>query len=97
VLDLQTGRPRPNAVVTVPTLGRRTRPDSTGYFRLDSVPPGRYEIVARDLAYRPHHDTLSVSAGGGTIGRVWLNAVTMTLDGCGYVQIARPKPWWKFW
>jgi hypothetical protein len=41
---------------------------------------------------------VSVSAGGGIVGRVWLDAATMTLGGCGgHVQIARRKPWWKIW
>ena len=97
VLDLATSRPRPHAVVGVPALRRQTRSDSTGYFRLDSVPPGRYEIVTRDLGYRSYRDTVSVSAGGGTVGRVWLDAATMTFDECGYVQIQRRKPWWKWW
>jgi hypothetical protein len=97
VLDFETRAPRPNAVVTASPLARQSWSDSAGYFRLDSIPPGRYELVTRHPAYHARHDTVMVALGAGVMGRISLDARRVMLDGCGYVQVSRRRPWWKLW
>lgn len=46
------GRPLPNATVSVEGSVRGSTSDSTGRYRIDDLPPGRYVLSARMIGYR---------------------------------------------
>ena len=95
VVVSQTAAPLGEATLAITELRRSARSDSTGYFRFDSVPSGRYEVIARRLGFLIARDTVDLPSGAGATGIIRLDYSTVTLDGCGYVQLARRKPWWK--
>ena len=60
VVDADTGRPLPWVAVMLDT--RQAITDSTGTARL-VVPPGRYTLKVRSLAYRPHTRAITAREG----------------------------------
>lgn len=77
VVDAATGEPVPTAAVALwdvadSTLvtGGVTEPD--GRFRVEAVPPGRYEVVVRFVGFAEHAEAVEVAAGRtvdlGTVG-----------------------------
>ena len=60
VVDADTGRPLPWVAVMLDTWQAIT--DDTGTAKL-VVPPGRYTLKVRSLAYRPHTRTITVREG----------------------------------
>lgn len=53
VLDQNGERPLAGATVEVPRLDKRVLTDSTGAFRMDSVPPGRQQVAVRLIGFDP--------------------------------------------
>jgi len=62
----ETGRPIANAVVAVPGLDIRTVTDSSGRFRLTTIPCGEHVVVTRAVGYRPD-STLTAFDGDETL------------------------------
>lgn len=46
---------------------RRTSTDAQGRFRLDSMPPGEYDITLRHIGYRPVRSKVVIAAGESTV------------------------------
>lgn len=93
----RSGAPLREATLVITELRRSARSDSAGRFRFDSVPPGRYTLIARRLGYLINRDTIELPPGGGATVIIPLDEQMITLDGCGYVELRRPKPLWKLW
>lgn len=53
ILADSTEAPLADAEITLPTLGRTARSDSSGFFRLDGLPPGTHLIRVRRFGYAP--------------------------------------------
>ena len=68
VRDMASGRPVPDVVVNVPSLGRVATSDSQGRFRLAEMVPGSHEVVFAHLAHRQRVDTVTVV--GGRVSRL---------------------------
>ena len=51
ITDADTGQPLAGATVLLSPLGMGTVSDSLGYYRIERVPPGRYEATARYVGY----------------------------------------------
>lgn len=57
VRDSTTGRPLPDAEVSVPALRLSVRTDTAGHYRLAGLPAGRHQIMVRRIGF----DSTSVS------------------------------------
>jgi hypothetical protein len=68
--------------------------DSSGSFTIDSIPAGRYVLMARRIGFEPATDTIEVQAGASILVRAVLATSLTTLDGCGYVYVEKRVPWW---
>ncbi|HET7458897.1 MAG TPA: carboxypeptidase-like regulatory domain-containing protein [Gemmatimonadaceae bacterium] len=97
VADDRNARALQGAQVAVTGMRRGTVSDSSGAFRIDSLPAGRYDLVVRQIGYEwGRVSGVSVSEQSGTRVRVPLHAVV--LDGCpGFAVVVARKPWWKWW
>jgi carboxypeptidase family protein len=78
--------PLPDARVVLKGAGRSTSSDSLGYFRIDSLSPGRYAARVFRIGYRARVDTVVVA---DTSGATWDVALEQeVLDGCpGFMSI----------
>ncbi|MBL0939327.1 MAG: carboxypeptidase-like regulatory domain-containing protein [Gemmatimonadaceae bacterium] len=63
VLSDPDERPVVGATVELPTLGKRTTTDSSGSFRIDSVPAGKHALVVRAVGYAQVTADLEFIAG----------------------------------
>lgn len=57
-------RPLADVDVFVRTMGRRTRTDSTGRYRLGDVKAGSYSLIARKVGYRHGEADVTLREGG---------------------------------
>ena len=85
LLDHQTDRPIPAAVVTLlaadSSVVTTTMSDDEGAWRLDAPTPGVYYVAARRLGYRPWMSTATNLRPGAEWSPVFhLQAVPVTLD-----------------
>jgi hypothetical protein len=71
--------------------------DSTGVFAFEDLPPGRYALRMRRIAFAAREDTLTVEAGRVVTRRVRL--APRALDGVcsGLMMMRVRKPWWRVW
>lgn len=72
-----------------------TAADGEFTLRTDSV--GLYTLRARRIGYTQALGHVRVTADSGGPLQVVLHRATVVLDGCGYVQLREPRPWWKWW
>ncbi len=63
VREAETSRPLPQAVVSLPELGRSTVTDSAGRYRIDRLPDGAIPIAAHLLGYGRHRLVALLSPG----------------------------------
>lgn len=63
VLDARTGDPLPGANVVVPALTRGAATDLEGRYRIDDLPAGTYEVVARFVGYRESRAVVTLQPG----------------------------------
>ena len=92
-----TAEPIGEANVILPALQRVVKSDEAGGFRMDSIPPGTYDLAVRGIGYKTLviHD-LRISATAGQ--RIAVPLVIALLDGCpGFMVMVVRKPWWKLW
>ena len=104
VIDSAEARPVSRAAVLIQGAGPggaylEVFTDSLGRFRFPTAPPGRWPVIVRRLGYLSHQDTVDIPLPAGTQLRIWLPAQATVLDGfCGgYVHVAVPRPWWRWW
>lgn len=64
VMDAQRA-PLANVDVVVRDPRRQTRSNGDGVFRLDSLPPGKHEVIARRIGYALDVQTVTVTEDGG--------------------------------
>lgn len=90
-------RPAQGVRVQVLELRRMTYTDTVGRFRFDTIPPGRYTLVFRQIGMVAREVRgVAVSAQEGRSLVVHLKMAV--LDGCpGFGEVVIPEPWWKFW
>jgi len=74
VVDKDTGRPLPDAVVTVEGSGRTTTTDRSGRFRLADVPGGARTIRVRSVGYGDGIVSLELPSSGEFSADVGLSA-----------------------
>lgn len=93
---VESGEPLEGAQVVIPALRRGATTDASGAFRIDSLPPGTYDLVVRRIgAQRRDLPGVAVSRLEGRELTVLLKAAVM--DGCpGFTVRVVRKPWWKW-
>ena len=87
VLDLRTGLPVLGAIVALPSLARSVMTDELGYFRMEGVPAGFYEISVIRLGYEGLLEELPVN--GREIVAVHLTPGPIPLEGIEVEVISR--------
>lgn len=85
------------ASVNVKPGGGGAYTDSAGWFAIDTLQPGHYQLLIRGIGYGPATDSVELSPGIGIEIRSVMMPQALMLDGCGYVQVRVRKPWWKWW
>ena len=91
------GEPVAGAQVVVPVLRRGAITDSAGVFRIDSLPPGTYDLIVRRLG--THQRDLAGVTVSRAAGRDLTVALKMVVyDECpGFAVVVVRKPSWKWW
>jgi iron complex outermembrane receptor protein len=84
-----TGRPIPNAQVSVSALGRTTTTDDAGAFALRGLPAGSYHVTATLVGYRPAHADVTLTETGTDV-RIALVLAQTPLRLSGVVVTASP-------
>jgi len=85
----------PGALVSIPQLRRGVYADTSGQFRLDSVPAGAYRVVTRRIGFGMRQDSISVNSGAGVRLRIALEP--QPLDGdCTSIVIAERRRVWQW-
>jgi hypothetical protein len=71
--------------------------DSTGVFAFGDLPPGRYALRVRRIAFAALEDTLTVEADHA--GRPPRALAPRGLDGVcsGMMMVRVREPWWRLW
>ncbi len=69
-----------DVAVILPALGRETRTDDRGAFRLDGLPAGRTEVVVRGVGFAPRRDVLTLVPAGTATRDYVLARVPPVLD-----------------
>ena len=62
VVQTNSLSPLSGVEIVIPLLGRTTRTDSTGRFRLGEIPPGSYQVLARGVGYGSMSATVDFAA-----------------------------------
>ena len=93
----QVELPLAGSPVRIPELNRIATTDTAGFFHFDSIPPGVYTLLVRQIGV---HDRsvqgVTVSPHQGRNVRVPVKP--FMLDGCpGFGEVVLPRPWWKLW
>jgi len=92
--DVVTGQPLEHVDVFLGSTLLGTSTDTRGNFRLDSIPPGRYELVASRVGYERFVRTIEIPFDPGTQLQLSLTARVLTT---GRVDIIAPSPEeWKY-
>lgn len=63
VTDASADEAIPGANVTIPDLQRGAATNLDGVYRIDGIPTGTYEVVARFVGYRTARETVTIRAG----------------------------------
>ena len=71
--------------------------DSTGSFRLQSPPPGRYSVAVARIGYQSIHHALDLTVGASNIVDIQLAPTVHDGPCSGFAAVAVRKPWWKLW
>ena len=69
--------------------------DTTGHFRIDSLPPGRYLMRVKRIGYRPAQDTVQTVTDSGAVTTGVLATDNQILDECGLTFQTVRVPWWE--
>ncbi len=64
VVDSTSGRPLPNATVTIPELGRSAVSDRAGDYRITDVPAGTHDVRVEYVGFAANTQSVAVSEGG---------------------------------
>lgn len=80
VVDRQTLRPIPNALIGTDALGYAGVSDGAGRFRLDGVEPGRRSILVRHLAYGESETPLAMPSDGTLELEIRLDPAVLPVD-----------------
>jgi len=91
VASTSAGRPLGGAEVTILELSRSTRTSDDGSFAFTSVPPGRYQIIARSVGYSPEQRSVLVDQSGVAALTLSLSPVAPELAGVS-VEARRVLP-----
>lgn len=93
----QVELPLPGSPVRIPEVGRIATTDTAGFFHFDSMPPGVYTLVVRQIGVHERSvQGVTVSSRQGR--NVHVPVKPFMLDGCpGFGELLLPRPWWKFW
>ncbi len=67
VVHDRAGRPVENAEIVVGTTELHATSDSTGYFHVENVDPGRYPVIARRVGYAPRTVDVTVGDQGAVV------------------------------
>jgi hypothetical protein len=69
--------------------------NDTGFFRIDSIPPGSYLMRVRRIGYRQARDTVRTTIDSGLAAAGVLTLDHAMLDDCGLMLQEVRVPWWK--
>lgn len=71
--------------------------DSAGWFALDSLAAGRYEVLTRRIGFAARRDSLTWPLPER--GSLLIPLTPQVLDGpcSGFAVVAVRQPWWKLW
>ncbi len=94
VVDAATGTPLAGAHVFVASSTRGTTTDGDGYFRLDRLPPGAYEIVASMLGYTLASRRVTLPDDAATPLDFRLEATVLEMDEV-VVASTRSDEWYR--
>ena len=61
VLDEHTGEPLPFSTIQIKPTGNSTAADSEGYFEINNLCPGEYELICSHVGCEPVKETLNLS------------------------------------
>jgi hypothetical protein len=73
----------------------RTVTDSLGRFRVDSVSPGRYGLIARRIGYKWARGMIDVPTDGAALVTMDIDIIDGPCSGMATLRIR--KPFWKLW
>ncbi|WP_072716226.1 SusC/RagA family TonB-linked outer membrane protein [Rhodothermus profundi] len=80
VLDARTGEPLPGANVVIPSLMRGAATDVEGRYRIEDLPAGTYEVVARFIGYREGRLVVTLQPGATVTQDITLEEDLLQLD-----------------
>jgi TonB-dependent receptor len=64
VVDSTSGRPLPNATVSIPSLGRSVVSDRSGDYRISDVPAGAHDVSVSYVGFAPSTQSVTVAETG---------------------------------
>ncbi len=74
VMDAETGQPLPNAHVMLAEASAGTTSNEAGMFAFSRLRPGRYQVIAQFVGYRPSTTRVEVPPDGDTEARLSLHS-----------------------
>lgn len=80
VVDAETGQPLSNAHVMLTEASTGTTSNEAGLFAFARLKPGRYQVVAQYIGYRPSARQVEVPPGGDTEAELALRSEPMLVE-----------------
>lgn len=84
VIDSTSGRPLPNATVSIPGTGRSAVSDRSGDYRITDVPAGTHEVAVEYVGFEKNSQTVSVSDTGTASADFSLGGAMAEITVVGY-------------
>ncbi len=84
VVDSTSGRPLPNATVTLPGLGRSVVSDRSGDYRINDVPAGTHDVAVEYVGFEKSTQSVSVSETGTASADFSLGGAMAEITVVGY-------------